>query len=298
MEKLDQKPLFLKRPTVNTTTSFLPCPPLLSSIQAGWDRLFLEYHYQPSGEHDEVCAAGHSIAVFTKVDGVGKAERTIDGSLYKHSVADGDIIILPAQVGIKACWQGSSEFILLGFPPHLFSHIVDESSDCQIIPRLGISDPLILQMGLALKQVLENHLDNRLYVETMANALFVHLIQNYATNKPILSECDRGLGRRKLQQAIDYINTNLDRNLSLSELANLVQISPHYFALLFKQSTGLTPHQYVIKARIDRTKQLLQQGELSIADISQIVGFANQSHLNLHFKRLVGVTPKQYSQKI
>jgi AraC family transcriptional regulator len=298
MKTLNSKPIYLDRAEINTTSSFLPCAPLLSSIKAGWEHLFLEYHYQPSGEHQEVCAAGDTIAIFTKVDAIGKAERTIDGTLYEHSVTAGDIIILPAKVGVKACWQGSSEFILLGFPPHLFSHIVDESRARQVIPQLGISDPLILQMGLALKQVLENNLNSRLYVETMANALFVHLIQNYATNKPVLTESAKGLGRRKLQQAIDYINTNLDRDLSLSELANLVQISPHYFALLFKQSTGLTPHQYVIKARVNRSKELLQQGELSIADISQIVGFANQSHLNLHFKRLVGVTPKKYSQTL
>lgn len=72
---------------------------------------------------------------------------------------------------------------------------------------------------------------------------------------------------------------------------------PPNFSLLFKQSTGLTPHQYVIKIRVDRAKYLLLQGKNSIADIAQIVGFANQSHLNLHFKRLVGVTPKQFSQK-
>jgi AraC family transcriptional regulator len=292
--------IYVDSAEVNTTASFLPCAPLLSSVRAGWEHLFLEYHYQPSGEHEEVCAAGHSIAIFTKVDPGGKAERLVDGILYKHSVAPGDTIILPAQIGVKASWQGSSEFVLVGFHPNIFSHILDEFSvsDRQIVPQLGIPDPLILQMGLALKQALEKNLGNRLYVETMANALFVHLIQNYANNKPVLTEYAKGLGRRKLQQAIDYINSNLDRDLSLSELANLVQLSPHYFALLFKQSTGLTPHQYVIKVRIDRTKQLLQQGKLSIADIAQVVGFANQSHLNLHFKRLVGVTPKKYSRGV
>jgi AraC family transcriptional regulator len=61
---------------------------------------------------------------------------------------------------------------------------------------------------------------------------------------------------------------------------------------LFKQSTGLTPHQYVIQCRVERAKQLLLQGELTIADIAYRVGFANQSHLNRHFKRLFGVTPK------
>lgn len=82
--------------------------------------------------------------------------------------------------------------------------------------------------------------------------------------------------------------------LRLHELANLVQMSSHYFSLLFKQSMGLTPHQYVIRTRVDRAKKLLLKGEMLIVDIAQTVGFANQSHLNLHFKCLVGLTPKQF----
>ncbi len=297
MEKINRQSLFIDRATENTTASILPCPPILSSVKAGWNHLFLEYHFQPDGEHDEISAAGHSIAVFTNVEAGSLAERTLDGRVYKHSVKTGDIILVPAKAGVKACWRGSSEFILLGFHPEIFPRVVDESIQFTPIPQMGISDPLILQMGLALKQVLENNLDSRLYVETMANALFVHLIQNYSTNKPVWQEYENGLGQRKLQQVIDYIHTHLDRDLSLAELAELVQISPHYFSLLFKRSTHLTPHQYVIKIRIDRAKYLLLQGKNSLADIAQIVGFANQSHLNLHFKRLVGVTPKQFSQQ-
>jgi AraC family transcriptional regulator len=298
MQKNNRQSLFIDRATANTTASILPCSPILSSVKAGWENLFLEYHYQPSGEHDEVSAAGHSIAVFTKVEAGGLAERTLDGRVYKHSVRTGDIILVPALAGVKASWRGSSEFILLGFHPEIFPRLVDESIQAKPIPQMGISDPLILQMGLALKQVLENNLDSRLYVETMANALFVHLIQHYSTSKPVWQEYKKGLGQRKLQQVIDYIHTHLDRDLSLLELADFVGMSPHYFSLLFKQSTGLSPHQYVIKIRVDRAKQLLIQGKMSIADIAQTVGFANQSHLNLHFKRLVGVTPKQYSQKL
>lgn len=88
----------------------------------------------------------------------------------------------------------------------------------------------------------------------------------------------------------------MGRDLNLEELANLVEMSPCYFSKLFKQSTGITPHKYVIRTRIDRTKELLIQGKMSIADIAQTVGFAHQSHLNLHFKRQLGVTPKQFRQ--
>jgi AraC family transcriptional regulator len=69
-------------------------------------------------------------------------------------------------------------------------------------------------------------------------------------------------------------------------------MSPHYFSRLFKRSTGFAPHQYLIKCRIERAKQLLLKGKLTIAEVAYSVGFANQGHLNYHFKRLVGITPK------
>jgi AraC family transcriptional regulator len=299
---MNNKLRIIDRATEHTTKSLLPNPPLFSSLQAGWHDLFLEYHAQPSGEHEEVAASGHSIAIFTRVAAEGKAERSVDGQRYRHSVRAEDILIIPANIGIKACWQGNSEFILLGFHPE-FSWF-DRSivwEKINLIPQIGIKDPLILQMGLALKKALNYNAVDRLYIDTMANALLLHLIANYSTQKYILPRKRGGLSQKQLRRVIDYIEANLDRfafaDLNLTKLAELVEISPHYFVELFKLSTGYTPHQYVIRSRVNRAKILLSQPDQSIADISHNVGFANQSHLNLHFKRLVGMTPKQFRQQ-
>ena len=83
----------------------------------------------------------------------------------------------------------------------------------------------------------------------------------------------------------------------MRELGNVVQMSHHYFSRLFKATTGITPRQYIIRSRIERAKNLLQQNKLSIANIATEVGFVDQSHLNRHFKRLVGITPKSYLQE-
>jgi AraC family transcriptional regulator len=102
------------------------------------------------------------------------------------------------------------------------------------------------------------------------------------------------LPKQKLRQVTDYIEQHLEDDLGLVELATLVQMSPSYFSSLFKKATGLAPHQYVIQQRIERAKQLILQGELSIAEIAYRLGFTHQSHLSRHFKRLVGVTPKAF----
>ena len=101
-----------------------------------------------------------------------------------------------------------------------------------------------------------------------------------------------GLSRSALRQVIEYVHAHLDQELGLAELAAIAHLSPHYFTRLFKQSTGSTPHQFVIRCRVERAKTLLLSGKSSIAEIAQQVGFANQAHLNVHIKRSLGVTPK------
>jgi AraC family transcriptional regulator len=125
----------------------------------------------------------------------------------------------------------------------------------------------------------------------------VHLYRYYSTQNKPLREVEGGLPKHKLKLVLDYIHDYLDQDLSLADLAALVEMSPHYFARLFKQSTGFTPHQYVIRTRVERAKQLLLQGKLTIAQIAYSVGFAHQSHLNRHFKRHLGLTPKTLLKK-
>lgn len=104
----------------------------------------------------------------------------------------------------------------------------------------------------------------------------------------------KGLSKRKLQQTIQYINQNLSEDLSLQTIATHIGFSQYYFCRLFKESTGLTPYQYIIQQRIERAKQLLVQDNHSIVDVALQVGFANQSHFCQRFRRITGVSPRTY----
>jgi transcriptional regulator GlxA family with amidase domain len=111
--------------------------------------------------------------------------------------------------------------------------------------------------------------------------------------KPNIEFKNRGLTHTQLQQVLDYIYAHLDRDLSLIELAKTLNLSPTYFASAFKQAIDISPHQYVIKQRVERAKLMLSKTDLTISDIALQVGFSSQSHLNQQFKRLTGITPKQ-----
>ncbi|MFM2312902.1 MAG: hypothetical protein RLZZ04_2178 [Cyanobacteriota bacterium] len=276
--------------------------PIVSSHAVGWQNLGIAYDWYPPGGMPKVLSQQHGIGIFTDVPSPAITERQIDGRLKEEQVVQGSCVIVPANTSQQAEWNKESGALTIAIDPTIFAQTIYEvvnPDSIELLPQFATPDPLIYQLGVALKSALTKH-DNssRLYAETLVNTLILHLLEHYTTTRPNLRECIAGqLPQYKLQQVIDYINAYLDRDLSLQELSNLVQMSPHYFSQLFKQSTGITPHQYVICCRIERAKDLMRQGKLSIAEIATQVGFVDQSHLHRHFKRLVGVTPKTFLQE-
>ncbi len=126
--------------------------------------------------------------------------------------------------------------------------------------------------------------------------LAAHLLRHYCVRKYTVGNYSGGLPKSKLRQVTDYINDNLDQDLRLDDLAAIAQMSPYHFTRLFKQSTGLTPRQYVIRCRIEAAKRLLARWELSITQISQRLGFASHSQITTIFRKHTGTTPTTYRQ--
>ncbi len=169
----------------------------------------------------------------------------------------------------------------------------------EIVSRLCVPDLQIERIGLSLKAEAEAEglLGGKLYAESLANALAISLIRNYSSvgrkaARKIAAEHGGGLSKRALKAAIDYVGDNLQEDLTLAEMAGAVHMSTYHFSRLFKGSTGLAPHQYVIERRVQRARELLSSTDLPIVEIAFLCGFAHQSHLNRHFKRLLGVNPK------
>jgi AraC family transcriptional regulator len=103
------------------------------------------------------------------------------------------------------------------------------------------------------------------------------------------------LPRGRLRAVAEYVEEHLDAGLTLGQMAAVARLSVYHFARQFKAATGLPPYQYVILRRVERARQLLQAGtDLSLAEVAAHAGFSDQSQFTHHFKRLVGVTPRQF----
>ena len=175
----------------------------------------------------------------------------------------------------------------------------DRATDFELRTTIGVRDPVIDRIGrLGQKELSEGGIGGRLYAESLGTALAVHLLRQYGTSPKTLAIYKGGIASRSLQRVISYINANLQEPLSLAELAGIAKLSPHHFATVFKASTGMSPHRYVIEKRLERARDLLRRNHHSISEIAYAVGFSSQSHLTAHFRQTAGLTPRGFRQSL
>jgi len=213
----------------------------------------------------------------------------------------GNVVILP--VGAPTTWhlerEGEVRHLHLYLSPTLIQQIATSADidpdTVEFVDTLGMFDPRIETIALSLLSELRAEgLGGRLYVESLANILGIHLLRQHSSVKQPSLPRSVGLDRATLRRVSTYIEEHLAEDLSLSELAAVAYLSPYHFTRLFKVSTGFAPHQYVIGRRLERAKLLLSTTNWSLAVIAHAAGFAHESHLALHFKRLTGLLPRSY----
>ncbi len=274
-----------------------PNKALLSNNSADWGGFYFQYHCQPPPDMVEHSCPQHRIIIHDSTLRSPIIE-TFEGQQLRFPVSRGTVRVLPANAQTWAYWQAERQFIMLAFDPNLLTHQVAETTDgnpVELLSLINPSDPLIHSIGLALKTELESGgIGGRLYVDAITTALMAHLLRHYSVQNYSSPPIVNGLPRSALRKVLEYIHEHLDQDLALTRLAAIAHMSPSYFSRLFKQSTGLSPHQYVIRYRIERAKQLLRQSKLSIAEIAYSLGFTHQSHFSHHFKHLTGISPKTF----
>lgn len=272
---------------------------ILSSQAQGWENLLVEQFREPSGEgtchhNDEhtICLALDTRSIHL----VQIRERKTYTGLYTK----GDLSITPAQMPFFARWNGEDHYLKIRLTSRFIQRVAREalemdSDRLELLPQARIRDPQIEAVGLMLlAELQQGHTANKLYVESLANVLAVHLIRQYTTVRPQPVMYKGGLPQRQLLQVLDYIDTHLHHEIKMTDLASLLGMSEFHFSRQFKQVLGTTPYQYLLQLRIERAKQLLKQSDRSIADIALTCGFNSHSHLSKQFRQLTGTTPKVY----
>jgi AraC family transcriptional regulator len=227
-------------------------------------------------------------------------EFRADGYLHQPNISYGSIMLAPAYGCYQLANLSDMESISISLEPDFVARTAYEILDSERVELTltpGTFDPLIYGIGMSLKTELESSSPvSTFYIDSLANTLATHLLRNYITctdSRMVAVE----ESQHDFIQVIDYIEAYLEQPIELEELAQVAGMSRFYFCRLFKKTIGLTPHQFVIKRRIERAKHLLKRSNLSISEIAVACGFANQNHLTRYFKRLTNVTPTVFRQR-
>ncbi|MCP2091845.1 UNVERIFIED_ORG: AraC family transcriptional regulator [Paraburkholderia sediminicola] len=139
-------------------------------------------------------------------------------------------------------------------------------------------------------------LNGSLYAESLSIALASRLQKLLDSASPNIHDTLRNISATKVRSLRDLIEAEIDKDLSVSRLAQQIGLSPSYFAECFRQTFGCSVHQYVLSKRVNRAMELFAARRLSAAEIALACGFASQSHMSTAFKRTTGVSPTVYAR--
>jgi AraC family transcriptional regulator len=278
------------------TEPFLGSHPTGSRSALHWAGIALERYkvpavFVPRHEHPE-----HFLSVV--LSGTVKYQINTNGQNLRFTSQPGTIFLLPRGTVDQNNWSGPTQRIVVAVHPRLLTNALDETSheaDVELTERWDLIDEhisaLLEEMAADLN---DGSPAGSIYGESLANALGVYLLKRYAVRRFTPVAYKGGLPGYRLKRVLDYIAASLEENISLAQLSAIAGMSPHYFSELFKQSTGRTPHAYVLLQRIERAKQRLCDPKSSIIEAGLDAGFENPSHFARVFRRLVGSTPSRF----
>ncbi len=270
----------------------------LSNQNRGWENIIVEQFQAPPGEANCNYQDEHSIYLSLAPRRVRllqiQGEKTYTGLYGK-----GDISITPANVPFFVRWDSDDRYLQIRIASNFIRSIARETiienpDKLQLNGEFRIRDRQIETIGMMLFAEFQENVNSKLYVDSLVNIFAVHLLRQYATSKPSVTIYEGGLGDRQLMKVLEYINSYLDQDIKLADLAALLGMSQFHFSHLFKQSLGISPHQYLLQQRVERAKQLLKQTKRTIVEIALDCGFSSHSHLSKQFRQITGITPTAY----
>jgi AraC family transcriptional regulator len=261
--------------TDNLRLSLISDPPGVVEF-AGSPRVIISLHVGPSVAVD--CRRG--------------------GERHRGISIHGDLEIIPPNLG--GVWELKSQdtALVIGLKLRVLERIISESggdpNKLQVCNRFQVRDSQIEHIGWALKAEMESGYPcGRAYMDALATGLAASIVRSHSSFARPPRTMKAAMSGNKLKAVLGYIEDHLGRDLGLDEIAEIAGLSVSHFKTLFRKSMGMPPHQYLIRRRVDRAAMQLRSGKSPIGQVALENGFCHQSHLAMHTRRVLGVTPQE-----
>jgi AraC family transcriptional regulator len=272
-------------------------PPMLSSTGLGWKGLVVERYQAPPCEFPDLPVAHHIVELASQQH-VSLGERPDwRGHLTPFSKYPGTCNLFPDGVRPKLRSFTQTNLIVCGLDPE-FVEEVSEELDSNPVAQLRMQTDIRDESLGHLMRLLENAAkfgdpSNNLYVDHLIYAFTLRLF-SLGKDRQYTDLPQGALPTHKLRRVIERMNADLDTDLDLKTIAAESGYSRDHFLRMFRAATGCTPHQYFLRLRIEKAQSLMKNRSLRIIDIADSCGFTRQSQFSRVFRRVIGVTPRQY----
>jgi AraC family transcriptional regulator len=273
-------------------------------LAATWSGMRAEVMHIPSREPHGFHFRGpvHLLCVNEYGYRVDGETRVDDLRASRRRALDNAMVFVPrgAELSGWSRLKSGSSWIYLYLEPELLSFDADfQPAGAALRPRLFFDDPTISSTAIKIKRLIERPgRHDELYAQTLGSLLAIELVRLFAGVPHPPAPAAGGLSPRCERILCDYMHEHLADHIRLNDLAKLVDLSPYHLSRAFKKSVGVPPHDYLVRCRVERAKQLLAETDRSITDVALAAGFGGSSHFSVVFRKLTGFTPSLYRRAV
>lgn len=273
----------------------------VQSPRAGWDGVSVR-GYRYAGSDVEVPMLRDYVVVAYR-RGRTPMQRRVDGRWTRDVLGPGDVSLLTRAVESHWVWPADIEVV------HVYLTADELAATCRQMYERDVvdvelhdvvkaDDPAIHRTAMAIAhEAALGAAGSRLMVDALSCELSVHILRRHARVQFHDRPGPGALSFAQQRAVRDHVHAHLGERIPLEALARAVGLSRYHFARRFRQSFGTTPHEFVLRQRIERARTLLERTGTPLLEVAATCGFADQSHLTREFRKRVGVTPGRYRDR-
>lgn len=273
--------------------------PIVTSRGRPWKGFVVREQGPTNVEAHDVVLLKHLVCLQTEQP--AQIDWQGDGRCIRRTILPGQTCVFPANRLHSGSFRHEGRHIVVELDPELLTAAMSPGRPVEPIElkwEIGIDSPTLRELVRMLHSEAGRTAGvDPQYAATVARLMALHLVQYHSTRTEGRTRIG-GLTPSRLNRVVDLIRTHLGERLTLEQLARHAGLSLFHFARAFRDSTGMSPMEYVMHCRIAHARELLAQPGARIGDVALRCGFCDQAHFSRNFKRLAGITPAVFMRRI
>jgi AraC family transcriptional regulator len=225
-----------------------------------------------------------------------------DAAIVKIPIAPGQAVFCPRKEWHNISWDERISVLSVRMPDSALMEAARErltDRTLEIVPSQVVTDDRLTHLLFALDaERARGYSAGKLFVDCIESALANILLTSFNTFAPRSIPGKGGMAPHVLRRVVEFMHANMDKQIGLKDLADCAGLSLSHFSFQFRASINQSPHQYMLRLRIERSMELLKDSRLSVLDVGLEVGFRNQQHFATVFRNSVGVPPSVYRTQL